>query len=408
MVSRLVFFFMLLFGGVSGAIAQQCTQSALNMVRQAHQNVLKGDNSAAGVLLDRAKRECPTSCDVILRIASVYEELGNTIRSVAYKNQAIRFCDIAEATSGPSQKKPDVPVIPHGDTPVPPKKPDSPATPDEKTPGGNVTKKWALIVGVGRFQDNKIPELEYSVKDATDFALALKDTNIGRFNDDGEKVTILTNEQATVQNIKMAIDHIGRNAEADDLVVFYFSTHGSSPDMDKTINDEDKTGYIVTYDTMLISLYATAFSMEDLKEAINKRIRAKRIVAFLDTCYSGSTVRRFDPTVTPPRGAKGLKLSAFDNSVYKVSQGTGRVVITSSSEDEESWEDESIGNSYFTYYLVEALRKNNGLSTVSQLMDHLQRNVPEAVKKGKNAKQTPQAYFNGKGELSIVIGTAVQ
>jgi hypothetical protein len=137
--------------------------------------------------------------------------------------------------------------------------------------------------------------------------------------------------------------------------------------------------------------------MDEMKRVVVDRLRARRVVTFLDTCFSGDTVRW-------ARGGKALTIippAAFQG----VAQGTGRVVITSSLGTEKSWEGE--GNSYFTKCLIDALKLKKGLSTVTEIFTHLDRTVPYLVKKEKNASQRPAMWPEGRN-IDIVIGTPIQ
>ena len=95
------------------------------------------------------------------------------------------------------------------------------------------------------------------------------------------------------------------------------------------------------------------------------------------------------------------------DSVARIAQGKGRVVIASSRSNERSWESDVYKNSYFTHYLLEAMRKTDGKATVTQLFTYLQRFVPPAVRKEKNESQNPLMHPEGR-EISVVIGTVIE
>ncbi|MFP5248034.1 MAG: caspase domain-containing protein, partial [Thermoanaerobaculia bacterium] len=230
---------------------------------------------------------------------------------------------------------------------------------------------------------------------------ALQDPAVGRFKAESEHVRLLLNENATVANIRTAINDVAKDARAEDLVVMYFSSHGTVAESD-VAKDSAKSGYIVTHESDLTNLYATAFPMDELRRVVEKRIRACRVVLFLDTCFSGDTVR--------PAAAGGAKLLAIgisDDTKGRIAQGAGRVVIASSRNDERSWESDRDRNSYFTLYLLEAMRAKGGLADITTIFTHLQRTVPRAVKNEKRAKQNPVMWPEGQ-RLDIVIGTAVE
>ena len=87
-----------------------------------------------------------------------------------------------------------------------------------------VLDKWALVVGISKFKDDKI-NLKYAAKDAKDFARFL----ITNQNFSEDHVLLLTDEKATRANVLGALGSqwLPRLANPNDLVVLYFSSHGS-------------------------------------------------------------------------------------------------------------------------------------------------------------------------------------
>ncbi len=126
--------------------------------------------------------------------------------------------------------------------------------------------------------------------------------------------------------------------------MLYFSSHGTSARDDRYASGDAQTGYIVTYDTKPDALFSTAFAMEELKRVLD-HLRAQRVVVFLDTCFSGNSLARFQIL----NGSKALA-AMQDDQLQRVVQGTGRVLIVSSSGSQESWE--GSGNSLFTECLI--------------------------------------------------------
>lgn len=350
------------------AHAQTCDNQAKRSIDQAVRIAGAGDFAGARRLLERAEQECPTSFVMYRDLAKTYRLLGDN-----------RKADETEAMANR----------------LDPRRPSAVDSPSSDRDKSYVREKWALVMGVGKFQAPGIPTLQFAAKDATDLARALTDPQIGRFRDD--HVRLLTDEQATLANLRSEINYIAKNAREEDLVVFYISSHGTSSSADATAKAEAQTGYIVTFDTDTSNLYGTAFPMEEMKRVVVDRVRARRVVTFLDTCFSGDTVRW-------AAGGKGLTIIP-PASFQGVAQGTGRVVLVSSQGTEQSWEGD--GNSYFTKSLIDALKQKNGLPTVTEIYTQLQRAVPYIVKKEKNASQTPVMWPEGRN-IDIVIGTPVQ
>jgi uncharacterized caspase-like protein len=251
------------------------------------------------------------------------------------------------------------------DTPVP-------AAPPVKP--GPVQQKWALVVGIGHFTDTKIPQLNYTGADATAFATALKDPTIGGFPADN--VHVLTDEQATTKNIKEELNWIARHAQPNDLVVIYVATHGTP----RTTDTAGGANYLITYDTEVYNggaldedaLYATAYPMVELADAVSSRMKALRTAVFLDTCYSGGAAGSQPSTSLANTAPSGAMLS-------HMSDGTGRIVMAASEVNEESLESSQLKHGYFTYFLLQALKSGKGQTPLSQVYSSVAQQVSQSV-----------------------------
>jgi len=256
-----------------------------------------------------------------------------------------------------------------------------------------VRQKFALVIGIGNFKDERITKLKYAAKDARDFARVLTEPQHGNFTT--ENVTVLTDAQATRAGILNALQSLFVQAEEEDLVVIYVSSHGSPLDRDKGLSG---IGHIVTYDTALDKIWVDAIEYQDFAEKA-AMIRARRKVAFLDTCYSGQASRA---------GAKLLSIDGVgvdDRTAKMFLSGEGTFVITSSKSDERSWESETIQNSYFTYFLMDALKRSKAEPpTVKDVFEYISTKVSQAVAREKSAQQHPQMHpSTGPGDVRIGV-----
>jgi uncharacterized caspase-like protein len=254
--------------------------------------------------------------------------------------------------------------------------PSAPAAPAPARPGP-IQQKWALVIGIGRFTDSGIPALHYTTADANAFADALKDPAIGGFP--VGNVHVLTDDQATTKNIKEQLNFIARNAQANDLVVIYVATHGTP----RTVDTAGGANYLVTYDTEAYNagnldedaLYATAYPMVELANAVATRMKALRTAVFLDTCYSGGAA-----TGSAPQPGQKLANTAPSGAMLdRMTEGTGRIVIAASRVDQESLESDSLRHGYFTYYLLQALKNGKGATPLSQVFDSVEQQVSQGV-----------------------------
>jgi uncharacterized caspase-like protein len=225
-------------------------------------------------------------------------------------------------------------------------------------------------------------------------ARLLTDPQVGRFP--AANVHLLTDQKATTVAIKSELNWLARNAGPEDLVVVYLSSHGSPREMDTA-----GISYVITHDTDLASqdsLYATSLPMIDVADAVRTRVRAQRAVVFLDTCYSGAAVPGARDLIYEKEG-----LGVSRDMVNRIRQGTGRVIITSSSAREKSWEDDQLANGIFTHFLMAGLRQREGLAPVEEVFTYLKDRVAQSVRAQKGASQAPTMTRSDQGS-AIVIG----
>jgi hypothetical protein len=287
-----------------------------------------------------------------------------------------------------------------------------PGEPAANTPAaaGPVQDKWALVVGISRFADRAVPKLNYTTQDAGAFASELKDPAIGRFPP--ENVRVLTDDQATTKNIKEQLNWIARRAQPNDLVVIYVATHGSP----RSLDSAGGANYIITYDTEIKdadhpdqdALYATALPMVELANAVATRMKALRTAVILDTCYSGGAVTNASRLM-----GKGVANAAPGaDTLDRMAEGTGRIVIAAARSDEESLESDQLHHGYFTYFLLQAIKANKGLDPLTDVYSMVAKEVSDRVAAdakadGENVGQHPvmsRSSDNSDFALGITAG----
>jgi uncharacterized caspase-like protein len=215
----------------------------------------------------------------------------------------------------------------------------------------------------------------------------------------------------TTRKLKEELNWLARMAHEDDLVVIFLATHGTS-----RTDDTAEVNYIVTSDTELQpadSLFATAMPMVELSDIVRSRIKGRRTVIFLDTCHSGAATTSLKERATADFAPSAATLE-------RIREGVGRAILASSKEDQFSYEGSPFQNGYFTHFLLEALRQNNGLNTIQQVYAYVRDQLSNAVAarsqgqrgmalEGKSVAETRQPAQTpvlSSGELGaeIVIG----
>lgn len=403
--------FFLLLVGMTGTkvVAQERCNQAVDYVVEAREQARPGISRTLlermKVLLDRATDFCSDNGDAWYYRALYARRLNNPRDERFAMDKAERFNSPAlRSRDDPFEPLPQVvSSAPASSTPAPASSTPAPGSAIGRGTLRPVREKWALVIGISQFRDTGIRALRYTSKDAKNFAALLKDPNVGRFKP--QNVSLLTDEQATERNIRAEIGRLMDRAQSDDLVVCYISTHGSPRN-----TGQSGVNYIVTHDTDVKNLYSTSLAMISLVDDISRRIRAQRIVLFLDTCYSGAVAGATSLGGDVAMGAKSIEMVAGSegpNILGRIDATTGRIIISASKDSELSWESDKLQNSIFTYYLMEALKQQNGQATIEQIYQRIKDDVSKRVQqeRGPGVSQTPVFHGNTlQGQIDIRIG----
>ena len=236
----------------------------------------------------------------------------------------------------------------------------------------DLPRLFAVVVGVGEYNDEKLLPLKMTVKDANDFANVLRSKKGHPFTD--VEVKLLCDQEATRGDIFEAMEWMGQEARPNDLCMFFFAGHG--------YRDERDRFFFVPYGGNTKRTYE-CFSATDFKDAAEK-INSKFVV-FADACYSAGLL-------------EGNRSAAAEHFVEQLRRSkNGMLFYASSAGDTKSKEDPTWGNGAFTKSLVEAFngaaRKegDEGLSTRT-----LDAYLYDAVRRTTDFKQTP-VFMNPSG-----------
>lgn len=210
-------------------------------------------------------------------------------------------------------------------------------------------KIWATIVGVSKY--TYMPSLNYTDDDAYRMDAFLQSTKGGALDDN--QIQLLVDEQATRKSILTAVQKSFAKADANDVVIFYFSGHG----LDGSIIPIDFNGY------------QNKILYQEIADII-KKSKAKQKIIITDACYSGSMMASRSPYDS--------QLTGFYNALADAGEGT--VIITSSKQQEYSMEDMGLRSGVFSYYLIKGLKgsadyNKNGIVTITELFNFVSTNV---------------------------------
>ncbi len=210
-------------------------------------------------------------------------------------------------------------------------------------------RRIALLIATDSYADPEFTPLRTPCTDASALAGLLGDPRIGAF-----EVTTLLNRPA--QDVRQVLDETFAEASRDDLVLVHVSGHG--------LKDEAGKLHLIMSDTRRRALRSSAVAASWVRELIDHS-SARRVVVWLDCCFSGA----FPPGFTP----KGNEtVDAIDQLAGD--SGRGCAVMTASTKVQYAFEKEQ---SLFTEAIMSGLRtgaadiNGDGLVDASELYSYV-------------------------------------
>lgn len=250
---------------------------------------------------------------------------------------------------------------------------------------------YAVIIGISKYENTGITQLEYADRDAKVFASYLESKAGGSVPP--ENIRLLINENATLAAVYDAMSWLMESCQKGDKVYFYFSGHG---DMEN--NTIYKLGFLLTYNTPRFNYLNNAVRLEDLNNFANTLSVQKqaKVVLITDACHSGDLAGNV------------FRGSFLVGDQLRAVQGN-EVRITSCGPDQLSNEDEGWGGGrgVFSYYLVNGMigladNQNKGFVTVKEIENYLDTSLSrDILLSQKNQKQSP--VINGPANFQLAM-----
>ena len=218
-------------------------------------------------------------------------------------------------------------------------------------------KIWAVVVGVGRY--TAMPSLKFTDDDAYRFYSFLGSVEGGAVPQ--SQMTILIDEDATRENILKKMREYFLKADANDVVVLYFSGHG----LNGCFLPVDYDGY------------NNKLRHEEIK-TVFKQSKAKHKLCIADACHSGSL-----NDGAGSLAAKGPAPVTLQRYYQAFEDADGGVALLMSSKAEElSLEDHGLRQGVFTYYVLQGMKgtadtNNDYLVSIKELYNYVYAKVRE-------------------------------
>lgn len=230
----------------------------------------------------------------------------------------------------------------------------------------------ALIIGVGA-------DLLNTIDDAQGLADILKDEE--RCAYPPGQVHLLTGPAADRGAVLAALDKLAQTTDEESTVVVYFSGHGY-----EVSTPVDDVYFLLPHGYDLNRLKRTAIKGAEFTARL-RAIRARKLLVLLDCCQAGGVGQAKAPHIDAM-----IKAPLPPEAVELLAEGSGRVLIASSQENEKSY----AGRPYsaFTLALIEALSgvgvaKQDGYVRVADVALHARQVVPGRTKH----RQHPILHF---------------
>ncbi len=233
---------------------------------------------------------------------------------------------------------------------------------------------FGLLIGVGDYVHSRFANLPATIRDVQALADILTDPARCAYHRDN--VQTLIGEQAIADNIRTAFISLAHSASPESTVLVYFSGHGG-----RAFKNGQWRTYLCPREADPDDLAHTAISGDEFSTRL-AAIPARKLLVMLDACHAAGSAE-----LKAADGTLMWKAGLPDDYYEALSQGSGRVVVASSREDQFSYVRGEL--SLFTHHLVQALNgkaavRGDGLIHVLDVFHY----VNEAVQ-ADEPRQTP-------------------
>lgn len=239
-------------------------------------------------------------------------------------------------------------------------------------------RRWAVIIGIEQYR--KAPPVVFASRDVA----AMREYAVKLLGVPPEHVMLLLDDQATKSAIQVVLeDRLQQQVQPGDTVFVYFAGHGMP-------EAGDGTPYLLPADGDPQSLRFSAYSTTDFYTALGK-LKAERVVVFLDACFSGLSARQDQPRMLFEGARPGVLI------VKDPILASPRLVSFAAAQNNQlsnAYKEQAHG--LFTYFLLKGLsgdadQNGDGNLKLSELAGYIADQVSLTSRRlfGQTLHQTP-------------------
>ncbi|MBI3925763.1 MAG: caspase family protein [Armatimonadetes bacterium] len=257
-------------------------------------------------------------------------------------------------------------------------------------------QKWAVVIGIDRYDSSTVTELECAEADARLLAETLVETAGFPRQNVFQLTSSHSGDQApTRTNIAFRFDYLSRNVAPEDTLVVFFSGHGV---------EVDGQCYLLTREAdarTSLTLEQSALHAAELFRWL-QATRAGNVLLVVDACRNDpSPSRGLEDNPLSQNMARDLTLVRREAARAEVPAPVSTATLFACSSGERSYEWSDKGHGFFTYHLVEGLKgaaaESDGRVTLASLARHVQKTVPESSSRWALKRQVPWLRYEGPG-----------
>jgi len=246
---------------------------------------------------------------------------------------------------------------------------------------------YALVFGLENYLEEKIGNVSYAERDASEIGNALRDLGYKDAN-----VQLIINSAATCASILYEAKQLAGTAKEGDTVFFFFAGHGYT---------WQGKNYLMAHDTRRGDIEGTAVSLEKLFSLFSKS-ECRQTMFFLDCCHSGMHLGGEERGVLEDFSTEELR-TYFRSANFCV-------VFSACDKGEKSYPSIQFKHGYWTYHLLRALRgeergllDDGGRLRSNALQDYLRVEVPRqlALQSTEKRIQNPKMFGDVSGTFAV-------